>query len=243
MVQGRRRRYVCAMMLRWRAKIVRHGVGLLTHQRPSRAIRASRTMTISLTAVWRWSLSSSILPQFAAAAIGAPAATYDAEEKETTDACCETDNKGKVAIDPGGDLLAHGTAFTLALQSVSASTIAKQQIIGTHIIAASTTCTSSTVQEVLLETIAYTSPKLGTCAAEHAVTVITSIRVVTLGITAHDSFALLVTRRALSACTAQSIATTCAIFLILILWTVGAVSGTCLLGVAVTDTRATDCAC
>jgi copper oxidase (laccase) domain-containing protein len=68
----------------------------------------------------------------------------------------------------------------------------------TYVLAGTTAGTSSTIQEVLLETIANALPKFRTCATELAIAVITSIGVVALSVTSHDCLTLLIAGRTLS---------------------------------------------
>lgn len=124
-----------------------------------------------------------VLAELATAAVGAPAAEDDAEEEEAAETGCEADDEGEVAVDPGCDFFSDGTTLTLA------------------IVATSTACAGCAVEEVLLETVADTSTKLGTRTTDHAVAVITGIRIVALSVAAHNGLALLITRSTLSTCT------------------------------------------
>jgi copper oxidase (laccase) domain-containing protein len=67
-----------------------------------------------------------------------------------------------------------------------------------YVLAGTTAGTSSTIQEVLLETIANALPKFRTRATELTIAVVTSIGVVALGVTTHDCLALLIAGRTLS---------------------------------------------
>lgn len=127
-----------------------------------------------------------------------------------------------MAVNPGGDFSAYGTAFTSA------------------VVATATAGTRRTIQEVLLQSIAHIASKLWTRAAEHAIAVVAGISVVALGIATHDCFALHISRRALPTSTAQPIAAVRAILLVLVFRAVRAASGTCLLGIALANASAAD---
>lgn len=107
-----------------------------------------------------------------------------------------------MTFDPGLD-------FVTEIRAVASSVLA---------LAAAAAC--SPVQEVLLQAIADAPSKLRARAAQHTVTVVTSVGVVALSITAHNGLALLIPRSALSASTLQSVTTIRAIGVGLVLRTV-----------------------
>lgn len=92
-----------------------------------------------------------------------------------------------------------------------------------------------------MKTVACTTAELRTATAEHTIAVVASVRVVALGITAHDSLALLVTGCTLATSALQSVTTALSIGLGLVLGTVRASAVASLLGIAVTSAGAADC--
>lgn len=76
----------------------------------------------------------------------------------------------------------------------------------TYVLACAPSGAAGAVQEVLLQSIAPGS-KLWACTAQHAVAVVTSIRIVALSIAAHDGLALHVSARALTRRASESVAT------------------------------------
>jgi hypothetical protein len=146
-----------------------------------------------------------------------------------------------MAVDPALDFFSDGTvlALTLCVVSMSSMWLMYEE---TYVLAGTTTSTCGTIQEVLLQTIAHTSSKLWATAAEHAVAVVASVRVVALCIASHDCLALLVTRCTLATGACQPVTTTLAIGLGLVFWTVRTCSIACLLRVALASARATDSA-
>jgi len=135
----------------------------------------------------RWG-SLSVFLELGATAVGAQAAAEDAEEEGAADSGCEADDEGEVALDPGGDFFADGAAFADTVTALTST---------------GTTCS---VKEVLLDSIA-SSSEFWACAADHAVAVVAGIRVVALCVATHDGLALHVSARALSGSAAEAIAT------------------------------------
>lgn len=156
-----------------------------------------------------------------ATAVRGPAAAKNKEKDEATDARREANDEGQVAVDPGFDFFADRAVLALA------------------VLAGTSASTRGTVQEILLQAVACSSAEFRTRATELAVAVVAGIGIVALRVAAHDSLALLVSRRTLSTGAAESVATAFTVWLSLILRTVRAGSIARLLRVAGTDTWST----
>jgi len=113
----------------------------------------------------------------------------DGEEDQAAYTSGDADDECLVVVDPGLDLTAYCGAFALS------------------ILTAPTTATRSSVQEVLLQPIAHSSPELWARTADRATRTITSVRIVALRIASHHSLTLLISARALSRSTLHSVPT------------------------------------
>jgi len=103
-----------------------------------------------------------------------------------------------------------------------------------------TTRTDRAIEEILLQTVAHTSPKLRATTRERAAAAIARIRLVSLRIAPHQRLALLISTRTLAARALQSATTALARLLPLVLGTVRTRAITCLLGIAGALGRAAD---
>lgn len=110
----------------------------------------------------------------------------------------------------------------------------------TYVLACTSSGAACAVQKVLLQSVAPSS-KLWARAAEHAVAVVTCIRIVALGITSHDRLALHVSARALTRSTRETVAAVRAILLSLVFGAVRGVAGTCFLRITYADRTAANC--
>jgi hypothetical protein len=106
--------------------------------------------------------------------------TQDSQENKATDTSAHADDDGFVVVDPGGHLAAdRGTATA-------------------SVVAFASTAAICAVEEVLLQAVALVWSEFGGAAGDDARGRVAGIGVVSLGVRAHDRFALLVTRGALA---------------------------------------------